>query len=488
MSTISTGTTSTTSSTSSTSSTSGTTSTSASGGITTSGVGSGIDTASIVTALVNSEKAPKQSQIDKQTLIANTSLTAIGQLTSALSTYRTALSTLNTAASFNGLTATVGSTSAATATVDSSASTGSYKLIINNIATSSKISSGVFAGKSAAVVNSGTTAQDLVVSQSGKSTNVSIPAGATLAQARDAINSAMSSQGISANILTDSSGARLVLSSTTTGANTAISVSAASGTTLDSNLTTYTTQTPPTNASYSLDGIALSSSTNTVAAAISGVTIKLLAPTTDPNGTTVTVGTDTSTLKTNATTFMNAYNALMTTMNTLTKVTVGSDGTTSGGGLTGDATVRHMVSAIRNQLVSSNTSGITLAQLGVSTDGNTGLLTMNDTTWNAAVQSSTTVSAMQKLFTGPTGLLTGMTTATASYAGSSGILATRTTNLNTTISDLSDQQTKLNTRIAALQTSLTAKYTAMDTLVAQLTATSSSVMTTLNALNKASSS
>lgn len=488
-STISTGTTSTgTTSTSSTtsSSTSGT-STSSSGAITTSGIGSGIDTASIVTALVNAEKAPKQSQIDTQTTIANTSLTAIGQLTSALDTYRTAIAGINSASTFNGLTGTVGDTSAATATVDATASTGTYTLVVNHIATSSKITSGVFSGKSSAVVNSGTSAQDLVITQSGKSINVSIAAGATLSQARDAINSAESSNGISANILTDATGSRLVLSSTTTGDNTAITVSAPSGSTLDSNLTGFTTTVTPQNASYSVDGIALSSSTNTVAAAISGVTIKLLAPT-SADGTTITVGTDTSTLKTNVTTFMDAYNALMTTMNTLTKVTVGDDGTTSGGGLTGDSTVRNMMSAIRNQLVSqSNTSGITLAQLGVTTDANTGLLTMSDTVWASATASSNTVSKIQSLFTGTTGLLTNMTSATDVYAGTSGILAQRTTNLNTTISDLSTQQTDLNTRIAALQTSLTAKYTAMDTLVAQLTATSTSVMTTLNALNKASS-
>lgn len=485
--TTSTGTTSTSSTASTTSSTSSGSTTASTTGITSTGIGSGIDTASIVTALVNSEKAPKQAQIDKQTLVANTSLTAIGQLTSALDTYRTAVAGLNNATTFNGMSATIGNTSVATATVDSTASAGSYKLVINNLATSSKISSGVFTGKATTVVNSGTSAQDLTISQSGNSTKVSIAAGATLSQARDAINSAMSSQGISANILTDANGSRLVLSSTTTGDNTAITVSAASGSTLDSNLTTYTTQVAPVNASYSLDGIAMSSSTNTVAAAVSGVSIKLVAPT-DSNGTTVTVGADTSTLKTNVTTFMDAYNALMTTMNTLTKVTVNSDGTTSGGGLTGDATVRHMVSAIRNQLVSSsNTSGITLAQVGVSTDPNTGLLTMTDATWNSAVQTPSQVAQVQALFTGKTGLLTSMTTATDSFAGSSGILAVRTTNLNSTLADLTNQQTKLDTRIASLQTTLSAKYNAMDTLVAQLTATSSSVMTTLNALNKASS-
>ena len=60
-----------------------------------------------------------------------------------------------------------------------------------------------------------------------------------------------------------------------------------------------------------------------------------------------------------------------------------------------------MMTAIRNELVSSaDGSGITLASIGVATDGNTGLLAMNDTKWNAAVTDNSTVSAIQKLFSG----------------------------------------------------------------------------------------
>lgn len=457
--------------------TTGTTSTASNGAITISGVGSGIDTASIVTALVNAEKAPKQSQIDKQTLVANTSLTALGQLTSALDTYRTALKDMNSSTGFSGLTATSSATTA-TVTVDSTASAGSYELNVTQLATSSKVTSGVFAGKSTAVVNSSGKAADLTISQNGADTKVSIPAGATLSQARDAINTVMASKGITANILTDASGSRLVMSSTTTGKGTEITVTPSDD--LDANLKTASASVPK-NAEYTLDGIAMSSTLNTVAAAVSGVNIKLTG--TGPS--TISVGTDTTALQTKVTGFVDAYNALMTQMKTLTKVSVSDAGATSGGGLTGDATVRHMMTAIRNELVSSaDGSGITLASIGVATDGNTGLLAMNDTKWNAAVTDNSTVSAIQKLFSGSKGMLSRMTDATASYAGSSGILAQRTTNLNTTIGNLAEQQTKLNTRIATLQSTLSAKYTAMDSLVAQLNATSKSVLTTLNALNK----
>jgi flagellar hook-associated protein 2 len=483
-------TTSTTASTASTSTTAATTSTATTGGtstatngaITISGVGSGIDTASIVTALVNAEKAPKQSQIDKQTLIANTSLTALGQLTSALDTYRTAIKDMNTATGFSGLTSTSSSESTATVTVDGTASAGSYTLVVDKLATSSKVTSGVIAGKATAVVNPTLKPLDMTITQNGLDTKVSIAAGATLSQARDAINTAMASKGITANILTDATGSRLVMSSTTTGKGTEITVTPAEG--LDTNLKTASANVPQ-NAEYTLDGIAMSSTLNTVAAAVSGVNIKL----TGTGTSTINVGTDTTALKTKVTTFVDAYNALMTQMKTLTKVSVSDAGATSGGGLTGDATVRHMMSAIRNELVSSSDgSGITLATLGIATDGNTGLLKINDTKWNAAVADSNNVAAVQKLFSGTKGMLSRMTDATAGFAGSGGILAQRTTTLNTTIGNLSDQQTKLNSRIATLQSTLTAKYTAMDTLVAQLNATSKSVLSTLNALNNSDDS
>jgi flagellar hook-associated protein 2 len=78
-----------------------------------------------------------------------------------------------------------------------------------------------------------------------------------------------------------------------------------------------------------------------------------------------------------------------------------------------------------------------------------------------------------------------MTKATDAYAGTTGILAARTTNLNNNLTDLTKQQDTLDRRIDSLTTTLSAKYNAMDTLVAQLNATSSSVMTTLNAMNNA---
>lgn len=480
MATVST-TTGTTATTATTASTTTSSNTSTSGAIKSSGVGSGIDTDAIVTALVNAEKAPKQKQIDTQTLTTTTTLTAVGTVKSSLETYRAAVAAMNKASAFSGLTGASSNEKSASVTVTDSASDGTYTLEVTSLASSSKISSGVYAEKSAAVVNATTSAQDLTISQSGKESKVSIPAGATLAQTRDLINTQMASRGISANILTDASGSRLVLSSSTTGKGTEISMSANADSGLDK-LTTSTTVTEPANAIYKIDGIEMESSTNTVAAAISGVSLKLL----EAGKSTITVSTSTDTLKKATTGFVDAYNALMTQLSTLTKVSTSADGTTSGGGLTGDSTVRHLIQSMRNELVtSSGSSKVTLSQFGINTDQKTGLLVMDDTKWTAAMADTANVAAIQDMFTGKNGLLSRMTSATDAYAVKGGILSSRSDSLSNTLTKLTEQQETLNRRISNLTTTLTAKYTAMDTLVAQLNATSKSIMTTLNALNNA---
>ena len=90
-------------------------------------------------------------------------------------------------------------------------------------------------------------------------------------QTRDAINTQLQSKGISANVLTDANGSRLVIGSQTTGKGTDITISGDSGL-----ATGYSAGKPPVNAEYTIDDIAMESSSNTVTSAISGVTLELL--------------------------------------------------------------------------------------------------------------------------------------------------------------------------------------------------------------------
>jgi flagellar hook-associated protein 2 len=440
---------------------------------TVSGIGSGVDTQSIVKALVAAEKAPKQTQITAQQTDTTTQISAVGSIKNALDTYRSAIAKLNTASAFTGLAGTSSDEKVVKTTVNATASAGKYALEVTQLATSSKVSSDVFLGGSSATVNSSSESQTLKISQSGTDYSVSIAAGATLQQARDAINTQLNSKGLSANIITDAKGARMVISSSTTGAGTDITLGG------DSALAVNAKAGPAAqNAKYTIDDIALESTSNTVTSAISGVNFDLVAV----GKSAITVGANTDTLKTSVQSFVTAYNALMTAITSQTKVS-GAGDTTKGGALTGDASMRSLITSVRNELVKSTGSGsmTMLSQMGINTVQTTGLLELDSAKWDKAVAKN--AGEIAKVFTGDNGLIKRMTAATDAYAGTGGILASRTTSLNDKLTDLTDQQEALDRRIESLTTTLSAKYNAMDTLVAQLNATSSSVMTTLNAMN-----
>lgn len=457
-------------------------------GTTVSGIGSNIDTQAIVASLVAAEKAPKQAQINNQTLKATTSLSSIGKIQAALDAFRGALDNMKTASSFSGLSGSSTDEKVATVTTGNGAAAGSFALVVDKLATASKISTKVFAGGASSVVNAGAAPTTLNIKQGTNTFAVSVPAGATLQQVRDSINSQYANQGLSANIVTDASGSRMVLTSTTTGVGSDLTLTGDSG--LETGTSILAT---PQNAQYKLDGLVMESKTNTIADAVSGVTLKLTGVSVVPSGgtatpTTIAVAASGSTLKSSVKGFVDSYNALIKAANAETQVNTSADGTVTSGALTGDASLRSMLSAVRTELNAMSGTGQlkALSQFGVQTDQKTGLLSINDKLFDAA--ALTNAADINGIFTGDTGLLARMKSATDSFALSkTGVFAARSASLSESLTALKKQQDTLDARMASLQTSLSAKYTAMDSLVARLRAQGDSVMATLNALNKASS-
>lgn len=455
-------------------------------GSTVSGVGSNIDTQAIVKSLVDAEKVPKQTQINTASQKATTTLSSIGKIQAALDAFRGALDSMTKDSSFTGLTGSSSDEKTATMTASNTASNGSFRLIVDQLAQASKLSSKNFAGGTSTVVNATDKATTLTITQSGKAYDVSVPPGATLQQVRDSINTQFGTSGLSANIQTDSNGSRLILTSTTMGTGSDLTLSGTSGLDVGSTVVDY-----PKDAQYSIDGVASVSKTNNIEGALSGVNIKLVAVSTyktgttgDKNATLITVSTNNAALKSGVKGFLDSYNALMSAMNAETKVTKNLDGSTTPAALTGDSTMRSLQAAIRNEFNELSGSGQfkSLAQFGVTTSSTTGLLTIDDKKWDAAVK--TNGADINSMFTGKDGMLARMKSATDDFAkATTGVLATRSTSLSDSLKDLSKQQDSLNERMDLLTKSLSDKYNAMDTLVAQLRQQSTSVMTTLNALN-----
>lgn len=178
------------------------------------GVGSGIDIDSIVTALVNAERAPKESQLSRLEKTTTSRISALGSLRSVVSEFSTTLQSLNKLSAFQKQTVSSSSSSILTATATGDVPVGRFSLQVQQLASSSKAALQSVSGGSAATFNTG----QLTISAGTNSIDVNITAdNNSLLGIRDAINSAGEGQGISASVVTDASGSRLVLSSSTTG-------------------------------------------------------------------------------------------------------------------------------------------------------------------------------------------------------------------------------------------------------------------------------
>ncbi|MEW7858757.1 flagellar filament capping protein FliD [Pseudomonas chlororaphis] len=457
------------------------------------GLGSGLDTGAIVKALVNADKAPKQGQIDRGTANNTASISGIGTLKSLLSTFRTTITELSskTNPQFPGYAATTSESKYVTAVAGNTAVNGNYVVNVKNLATSSKVTSAAFAGGTTSAIPTGT----LKISQNGTDYNLDIKAGATLQSVRDSINAdaSLKGAGISANIVTDSFGSRLVVGSTTTGAGSDISLSGIAGLEIDGSNVVGTSGSPMTatsagsigalavDASFTVDGMELTSKSNSVDKAVSGLTFNLIAPGTS----TITVAANTDGLKASIQKFVDAYNAVANSVSALTKPSLDDDGKpTIPAQLTGDSLPRSILAAMRAPLseVGSGDKLTVLAQLGITTNQKTGALDFDTTKFTAAMNDKKLGGEVQALFTGEKGLLERMDNAIKPFAQTGGVLDQRTTELNKTKAKLTLDQEALDRRIETLTAVLTKKYNDMDTLVGKLKATASNITSMFEAL------
>ena len=455
------------------------------------GLGSGLDTGAIVKALVDSDKVAKQTQIDRQTKITTASLSGIGTLKSVLAAFQTAMKNLGSATTpqFSGFAASSSDVKVVTATSNNSAVKGSYVIKVDNLATSAKVASEVFTNASSAVAEG-----PLTITLNSKDYVLDVPAGATLQSVRDLINSKFQGDGINANIITDKDGSRLVLGSSATGAGSEISVSGVM--TINGNQAMAGDPSDPlappgagrigdaaTDAKFSVDGLSMTSKTNAIENAVSGLSFNLLA---GGGGTsTVTVATNTDGLKASIQKFVDAYNAVVSSIGTLTKPTLDSDGKpTVAAALTGDALPRSILAAIRGPLTETGAGDklTVLSQLGITTNQKTGALDFDSTKFTAAMSDKSLGGEVQAFFTGTGGLLERMDKAIVPYTQTGEILDTRTTNLNKNKANLAEQQAALDRRVATLTAVLTKKYNDMDSLVGKLKATASNITSIFEAM------
>ena len=449
-----------------------------SGLLSSAGIGSGLDVNAIITALVNAKQAGPSQQISSQTTQLQAQEAGLTALGSALSSLQTTLGKLGSSLTFTSYTATLGDGTLGTTSTLPNAQPGTYNLTVNHLATAQKRASAAYA--SGSTVGAGT----LTVGVGSQSMDITVGATDSISTIATAINQSSSNPGVQATIVNGANGAQLLLTSTKTGVANAFTVTAGSGssTGLSSLATTLNTagSNEASDASLSIDGIAVTSASNSVSGALNGVTLNLSAT----GSTTLTVSQDTSAVTGAVSDFVNAYNSYISTVGTLSSYDPASK---QGGVLLGDTTlmsVQRQVNSVLSGSVPGNSIG-SLAALGIMRNAD-GTLSSDSGKLSSALQSNP--GAVQDLFAGTNGYATRLNSMLDGFTSSNGILATRTASIQTQLTNLSQESTALTARMNVYATQLRQQYTALDTLMSSLNNTSSYLTSSMNALLGNSSS
>ena len=465
-----------------------------------SGIGSGVDIDSIVKATVAAERAPKQTQLDRLDKVSTAQLSGLGSLRSALEGLGSMLATLNTPSAFNKQLVTSSVPAVFTATASGTLPVGRFNLQVEQLAAGSKVA--LEAATAGSTFDSGV----LTISAGSNSLNVAVEAGKDkLTDIRDAINAAGQAKGISASIISDASGSRLVLNSTNTGEGNDIKVVVAengtsTGTADLASLAfdPLVDTAPPSaggagtinkaqSAKFSVDGLAVVKATNSIDDVISGVTIKLVSAQSVADiaaGKTVDIdiAQDKAGARANIQKFVDAYNKLIDTTSELTSVVkVGEDKQPLVGPLLGDSSIRNLQASLRKELTALGAAaGLrSLGELGITTQKD-GKLGVDSAKLDAAL--STNFDKVASYLTGSGGLMGRLAEAVKPFNSSGGLIDQRQKGLESTRSGIAKQRAALDVRIAQVQERLYKQYNAMDQLVGQLRKTSEALTSQLASL------
>lgn len=116
------------------------------------GAGSGIDTSSLVSNLVEIERAPREQRLDSKQESLEAQISAYGILKSTLSEFQSAMATLADNDTFNGRSVSFPDSDVITPnSVDAGAQTGTYQIEVVDVAQSQSLASGAYADKDAAL-------------------------------------------------------------------------------------------------------------------------------------------------------------------------------------------------------------------------------------------------------------------------------------------------------------------------------------------------
>jgi flagellar hook-associated protein 2 len=480
------------------------------GSINSAGIGSGLDVNSIITQLMAVEQRPLV-QLQTQASDIKSQVSTFGQLQSYFSALQDKSDALTDATLWSATTASSADSSAVGVSTGSNAATGSYAVNVTRLASMQTVTAAALPA-STSTLSEGTLTIDLgtwtgtptsgFAAKAGSTPiTVTIAAGETsLAAIRDKINAA--GAGVSASIVNDAGGARLSLRSSATGAENAFRITAAetvddgvAGTGLSAlaydaagGSSQMMRSETAVDAQATINGIAITSASNTLANVVDGLTISLLKSTASAVG--VTVAADTAGIKQKITDFIAAFNGVASFLRTQTAYNPDAK---TGGALQGDSTAVGLQRALRNVLnqASSASSAFTrLSDVGITMQAD-GTLAADATKLDAGLAN---LPELKKLLatdgadTASSGFMQRWKDLADAALGSGGTFETRTSSLNNRLTRNTKDQDNMQLRLDSIESRMRAQYTALDTKMAQLNGLSAYMTQQIAQFNKSTSS
>lgn len=474
--------------------------------ITSLGIGSGIDINSMVTQLVAVESRPiAQLQAARRSL--DVQVSALGKMQSLVSALQDASNALTSSTLWTRSTATSSDERIVALAGGGNASPGSYAVTVASLAAPQTLASSTTFPSAGELVGSGTLSFDFgrwddppttFTPRPGASPlSIAVTASDTLQALRDKINAA--GGGVTASIVNDASGSRLALRSASGGADYGFRVTAADddGNSTDLAGLSRLAFDPPggaggmsyaqrgADASATVNGIAISATSNELAGVVDGLTLRLRQPSAVPVD--ITVTSDRDAVKTAVQKFADAYNELTRHIAEQTKYDPNSK---VGGPLQGDSAVGGLLTRLRRQL--NDASGASplfprLSDVGLQLQRD-GTMKVDTGKLDAALGN---LAELRKAFAhGDTvnpansGFARRYAALATEALGTDGSLTTRTEGLRKLISKNEQAQQRYEDRVERYRERLVAQFSAMDANLSRLNALQSYVTQQIAALQK----
>ena len=469
------------------------------------GIGSGLDVNSIVSQMVALEKRPLDL-LQTQAASIQTKMSTYSQIKSLMSTLGDAAAKLTRDGSWNGVTVASSNSTAVSATVTGIASAASFGISVQQLARAQSVASSAVA-KDAAVgagtltIEMGTWGQDSTFAKGeAAKMEIQVAAGDTLSEIAAKINDA--NGGVTATVLRDASGERLLVRSKETGEASGFRIQVAEdGGAPGLSALAFDPETAPTggmaanaaqyaqNTKAKINGIDITSSDNTFADTIPGLKITVAQVTAANEEVTMKVGADTAAMKKNIQDFVTAYNAVNDLLSTSTKYDAE---TKTAGVLQGDNTAVGLQGALRMLTMGSvgGTGALQrLSDIGISLQQG-GKLSVDETKLDKALQDPAALKPLFATAADSTGKGGGIAVQfknfTSGLLSLDGLMNNKSDALEAAKKRNTSEQDKVNDRAAVVEKRLRAQYTALDAKMGQLTALNSYISQQVAAWNKSS--